>query len=467
MNEFDLIIIGGGAGAFAAAIKADELGAKTLMVNKGLPLGGTCVNVGCVPSKTLLWVGEIMHQAKYHGIPGLDIKVKNFDFAAAVRHELDLVNKLRAEKYENVLSSLKNVTHLDGKATFISPHEIEVDGQTYSAQKFIIATGSTATVPNVEGINEVGFVTHVEALQLKQLPRELLVMGAGPVGLEFAQMYARFGTKVTLLHHSDSIFSRAEAQLTWRLVEILTQEGITIQTNAQVKAVRREGEKKVVQYTVNEKTQEVFVDEILLAVGKTANTQGLGLDKAGVEIDERQAVKVNTQLQTSQAHVFAVGDVTNAPKRLETTAGREGTLAAEKALKGTDQSIDYNSVPWTIFTDPQLAGVGVTEDEQMKQMGVCACRSISFEYVPKAIIMNRTEGLIKMAIHPETKEIMGVHILAPNAGELIAEAMALIKNKNTIGDVVNSLPMFPTLSEAIKLVAMSFTKDIKKLSCCI
>ncbi|MBI2008237.1 mercury(II) reductase, partial [Candidatus Amesbacteria bacterium] len=439
----------------------------TLMVNKGLPLGGTCVNVGCVPSKTLLWVGEIMHQAKYHGIPGLDIKVKNFDFAAAVRHELDLVNNLRAEKYEKVLSGLEGVTHLDGKATFISPHEIEVDGQTYSAQKFIIATGSTATVPNVEGINEVGFVTHVEALQLKQLPRELLVMGAGPVGLEFAQMYARFGTKVTLLHHSDSIFSRAEAQLTWRLVEILTQEGITIQTNAQVKAVRREGEKKVVQYTVNEKTQEVFVDEILLAVGKTANTQGLGLDKAGVEIDERQAVKVNTQLQTSQAHVFAVGDVTNAPKRLETTAGREGTLAAEKALKGTDQSIDYNSVPWTIFTDPQLAGVGVTEDEQMKQMGVCACRSISFEYVPKAIIMNRTEGLIKMAIHPETKEIMGVHILAPNAGELIAEAMALIKNKNTIGDVVNSLPMFPTLSEAIKLVAMSFTKDIKKLSCCI
>jgi len=467
MQNFDLIIIGGGAGAFATAIKANELGAKTLMVNKGLPLGGTCVNVGCVPSKTLLWAGEVMHQAKHHGIPGLDFEIKNFDFATVVQHELDLVNKLRSEKYEKVLSNLENVTYLDGRANFISSNEVEVNGEQYSAEKFIIATGSTARVPDIEGIHEVGFVTHIEALQLKEQPKELVVIGAGPVGLEFAQMYARFGTKVTLLHHGDSIFSKAEAQLTSRLAEILTKEGITIQTNAQVKSARKDGDKKIIEYTVDEEAKTVSADEILLAVGKTANSGDLGLDKAGVEVDEHQAVKVNPQLQTSQAHIFAVGDVTNAPKRLETTAGKEGTLAAQNALKATSLNIDYNTVPWTIFTDPQLAGVGVTEDEQMKQMGVCACRSVSFEHVPKAMIMNRTEGLIKMAIHPETKEIMGVHILSPNAGELIAEAMVLIKNKNTIDDVVNSLPMFPTLSEAIKLVAMSFTKDIKKLSCCV
>ena len=155
------------------------------------------------------------------------------------------------------------------------------------------------------------------------------------------------------------------------------------------------------------------------------------------------------------------------PLRLEPTAGHEGTLAAENALTNSQNSIDYNSVPYTVFTDPQLAGVGLTEDEQLKKMGVCACRTVSFEDVPKAIIMKRTEGLIKMAIHPQTRQILGVHILAPNAGELIAEAMMLIKNKNTIDDVTSSLPMFPTLSEAIKLVALSFTKDISKLSCCI
>lgn len=466
MENYDLIIIGGGAGAFAAAIKANELGAKTLMVNKGLPLGGTCVNVGCVPSKTLLWAGEVMYQAKHHGIPGIEIEVKNFDFATVVQHELDLVEKLRAEKYEKVLSNLENVTHLEGQAVFISANAIEVNGQKYQAKKFIIAAGSTATIPPIENIQEVGYVTHIEALKLKQQPKELIVVGAGAVGLELAQMYARFGTKVTILHRGSSIF-HGEEELITRLAEILTDEGVTIKTNVQVKSARKEGDKKIISYLVDGEQEETAGDEILLAIGKTPNTQYLGLDKVGVEIDEKQAIKVNDHFQTSQAHIFAVGDVTNAPLRLEPTAGREGTLAAENALNNAQNSIDYHTVPWTIFTDPQLAGVGFTEEEQMKKFGTCMCKTVSFKDVPKALIINRTEGLIKMAIHPETKQIMGVHILAPNAGELIAEAMILIKNKNTIDDVVNSLPMFPTLSEAIKIVALSFTNDITKLSCCV
>lgn len=466
MDEYDLIIIGGGAGAFAAAIKANELKAKTLMVNKGLPLGGTCVNVGCVPSKTLLWAGEVMHLAKNHKIPGIDIEVRSFDFATVVQHELDLVAKLRAEKYEKVLSGLENVTHIEGKVTFVSPNEIEADGQKYTAKKFIIAAGSTTTVPPIENIQEVGYLTHIEALQIKNQPEGLIVAGAGPLGLEFAQMYSRFGTKVTILHRGSSIF-RGEEELTTRLVEILEREGITILLNVQVKSTRKEGNKKIVSFVVDGQPQEVSGDEILLATGKTPNIQGLNLDKAGVDVDDRQAIKVSPQFQTSQSHIFAVGDVTNAPLRLEPTAGREGTLAAENALNNATNSIDYDSVPWTIFTDPQLAGVGFTEEEQMKRFGTCMCKTVSFKDIPKALILNRTEGLIKMAIHPKTKQIMGVHILAPNAGELIAEAMMLIKNKNTIDDVVNSLPMFPTMSEAIKIAALSFTKDISKLSCCI
>lgn len=466
MEEYNLIIIGGGAGAFASAIKANELKTKTLMVNQGLPLGGTCVNVGCVPSKTLLWAGEVMHLAKNHNIPGIDIEVKNFDFAQVVQHELDLVTKLREEKYEKVLSQLENVTHAEGKAQFVSPNEIEVNGQKYQAKKFIIAAGSTATVPPIDGIKEVGYLTHIEALQVKQQPKELIVVGAGPVGLEFAQMYSRFGTKVTVLHRGASIF-KGEEELTTRLAEVLTEEGITIKTNVQVKSARKDGVKKVLTYTIEGREEEVSADEILLATGKTPNTQGLNLDKADVDIDDKQAIKVNPNFQTSQPHIYAVGDVTSGPLRLESTAGREGTLAAENALKDTQNSIDYNSVPWTLFTDPQLAGVGFTEEQQMEKFGTCMCKTVSFKDVPKGLILNRTEGLIKMAIQPETKQIMGVHILAPNAGELIAEAMVLIKNKNTIDDVINTLPMFPTLSEAIKLVALSFTSDITKLSCCV
>jgi len=466
MDIYDLIIIGGGAGAFSGAIKANELKAKTLLVNIGLPLGGTCVNVGCVPSKTLLWAGEVMHLAKEHNIPGVDIEVKSFDFAKVVQHELDLVAKLRTEKYEKVLNGLENVTHLEGKASFISPNEIEVDGKRYKAKKFIIAAGSKAIVPPIDGIKDVGYLTHVEALQIKQQPKDLIVIGAGPLGLEFAQMYSRFGTKVTILHRGLSIF-RGEEELTTRLAEILTQEGIIIKTNIQVKSARREEDKKVLAYTIDGREEEVSADEILMAVGKTPNTQGLSLNKAGVEVDDKQAIKVNPQFQTSQPHIFAVGDVTNGPLRLEPTAGREGTLASENALNNAQNSIDYNTVPWTIFTDPQLAGVGFTEEEQMKRFGTCMCKTVSFKDVPKASILNRTEGLIKMAIHPKTKQIMGVFILSPNAGELIAEAMVLIKNKNTIDDVINSLPMFPTLSEAIKIAALSFTKDITKLSCCV
>ncbi|MBI2010675.1 MAG: FAD-dependent oxidoreductase [Candidatus Colwellbacteria bacterium] len=344
---------------------------------------------------------------------------------------------------------------------------MEVNGERLSAAKFIIAAGSTANVPPIEGIREAGFITHIEALKMPKQPEELAVVGAGPLGLEFAQMFSRFGTKVTILQRGDSIFPHSEKELTNRLAEILSKEEITIKTNVEVKNARKENNKKVILYTINGAQEETAADEILLAAGKTPNTQGLGLDAVGVEIDKRQAIIVNQHFKTSNPNIFAVGDVTNGPLRLEPTAGREGTLAAENALKGTTLSIDYNAVPYTIFTDPQLAGVGFTEDEQMKQMGVCACRTVSFEHVPKAIIMRRTEGMIKMAIHPQTKQILGVHILAPNAGELIAEAMMLIKNKNTIDDVVNSLPMFPTLSEAIKIIALSFTKDISKLSCCI
>lgn len=467
MRTFDLIIIGGGAGAFAAAIRANELKAKAALVNAGLPLGGTCVNVGCVPSKTLLWAGEILHHVKHHGVPGIELEIKSFDFQKVVRDELALVAKLRQEKYEKVLKNLEYVTPIEGRAKFVSQNEIEVNGEKLSAGKFIIATGSTANIPPINGIREVGFVTHIEALKMEKQPKELIIIGAGPVGLEFAQMFARFGTKVTILHHGPSILPQVEKPLTDRLIEVLQKEGVAIITNAVATKTYVENGKKIVVFTVNGKEQIAKGDEILLAAGKIANTQGLGLDVAGVKLDERQAIAVNQHFQTTNLNILAVGDVTNAPMRLETTAGREGTLAAENALKGATLSIDYSTVPFTIFTDPQIAGVGTSESRQMKEQGVCNCRTISFEAVPKAIIMHRTEGLIHMAVDTKSPKIVGVQILAPNAGELIAEAMMIVKNGNTIDDVVNSLPMFPTLSEAIKIVALSFTKDISKLSCCI
>lgn len=467
MKRFDLIIIGGGAGAFGAAIRAEELGANTAMINAGLPLGGTCVNVGCVPSKTLLRAGEIMHLSEHHGIPGIDIAVKKFDFSRVIGDELALAESLRREKYETVLKNLEHVTFIEGAAQFVSAREITVNGESYSADSFIIATGSTAAVPAIDGIKDTGFITHIESLKGKQQPRDLIVVGAGPLGLEFSQMFGRFGTQVTLLQRGPSVFPRGERVLTKRLEEILTQEGIIVETNVELRSARREGGRKIISYHIDGRQKQASGDAILLAAGKVPNTGNLGLIAAAVETDARKAIVTNGFYRTSQPHIYAVGDVTSLPVRLETTAAHEGTLAAENALTGTHKSIDYTTVPYTIFTDPQLAGVGFTEEKQMEKLGLCACRTVSFEHVPKAVITRRTEGMIKMAIHPDTRQIHGVHILAPHAGELIAGAMMLVKNKNTIDDVTGSLPMFPTLSEAIKLAALSFTKDISRLSCCI
>ena len=467
MEKFDLIIIGGGAGGFAAAITANDKKAKTAMINTGLPLGGTCVNVGCVPSKMLLRAGQIMYESKNHNIPGIELELKKFDFSKVIGDELNLVNALRKEKYEGVLKQLEHVTLIEGQATFISANTIKVNNKEYSADKFIISAGSTARIPDIENIKQVGYATHIEALKFNQLPKDLAIVGGGVLGLEFAQIYSRFGSKVTLLQRRENIFPMGEKELTTRLGEILTKEGITIKTKATPIKAKKAGDKKVLTYEINGQEEEISCDEILLAVGKIPNTQDLGLEKIGVGLNKKQAIVVNEYLQTSKPNIFAVGDVNDRPIRVEPTAGREGTLAAENILTGSKTSIDYNAVPYVIFTDPEYASVGYTEDAQIKSLGGCLCKTVSLIDVPKAAILKRTEGLIKMGIDQKTKQILGVHILAPQASELIAEAMMLIKNKNTIDDVTNSLPMFPTLSEAIKLVALSFTKDISKLSCCV
>ncbi|MDP2644940.1 MAG: mercury(II) reductase [Desulfobacterales bacterium] len=467
MKIFDLIIIGGGAGAFAAAIRANEHTAKTAMINAGLPLGGTCVNVGCVPSKRLLRAAEIIHLARNHNFPGVELDVKQFDFSALIKDELDLVSRMRKEKYEQVLQVLESISLIEGYARLLSENEVAVNGEILRAERIIIATGSKAKVPSVKGIKEAGYVTHIEALNMPRLPEKLIIIGAGPVGIEFAQMFSRFGSKVTIVKRSPGILRFAESELTGLLEQILIAEGINIITAEDFRHVCQNHGKKVLTFSVVGKEKEIVGDAILIAAGKMPNTRKLMLEAAGVEMDAKGAVVVNEILQTSKPHIYAIGDVINLPLRLEPTAGREGTLAAENALSGTKHGIDYDSVPFTVFTDPQLAGVGLTEAEQVRRMGTCNCRTISFANVPKAIIMNRTEGLIKMVVHPLTEQIMGVHVLAPEAGELIAEAMVLIKNKNTLDDVINSLPMFPTLSESIKLAALSFKKNISSLSCCV
>ena len=466
MKTFDFVILGGGATAFAAAIRANETGKKIAMINDGLPLGGTCVNVGCVPSKALLRVGEVMYRSINHGIPGLTIERKEFSFNKVIQDELRLVSEMRKDKYEAVLKRLKNVTHIQRFAHFIDDQTVEVSGEKIQGKKFLIATGSTAHGIPVPGIDEVGFLTHVEALQLKEQPKSLIVIGAGPLGLEFAQMYARFGTKVTLLQRNERIMPAAEPELSNRLSEILQLEGIEVLTGVSVTEVKKKGSWKVVSFEQSGKVNSVSAEEILVAAGKTPNIESLGLKNTRVKIDDRKAIVVNRDYSTDVPHIYAAGDVAALPLRLETSSGKEGTYIAENALLGKKRSIDYNSVPWAVFTDPALTGVGLTDAEANKQGFTCSCQTVSFEMVPKAHIVKDTRGLIKMVADDKSRRILGIHILAPHADDLIATAMMVVRNKMTIDDVVDTVPMFPTLAESIKIAAQSFDQDIETLSCC-
>ncbi len=471
MNKYDLIIIGGGAAAFSAAIKANRLGARTAMINAGLPLGGTCVNVGCVPSKTLIHAAKVIHQAKAHNIPGLEFSVKRVDFAKIVADEQSLVAQMRADKYQSVLDSLDKVTFIHGYGKFIDEHRVRVTGakavNEYEADKFIIATGSRARIPDIQGLEDARYITHTDLVALKKLPESIVVIGGGAQGCEWGQMLARFGVKVTILQRSERILPAAETGAAVRLQEILEREGIDIRTNAVPTSVKMENGKKVVIYKMGGEDRRLVVDEILLTSGRTPNTDRLDLGVAGVEINNNGAIKVDAALKSSNPDIYAAGDVAGLPLRQETTAGREGSLAAQNALKGESGAIDYSTVPYAVFTDPQLAGVGLTEAEQMRRYNTCLCRTVQLKVLPKARITKQTEGLFAISANPKTEVIEGVHILAPNASDLIAAAMILVLNKNTLDDVINSIPMFPTLSEGIKYAAMSFKDDISKLSCCV
>ncbi len=467
-NRFDLIILGGGAGAFAAAIKANEFQAKTLMINAGLPLGGTCVNVGCVPSKNLLAAGRFKYHAQSSNFGSVKIPEVQFNFGRAIDEELQTVAELRQEKYTDVLAHLEHVTYLDARAHFVSPHEVEANGQHFHGDRFVLAVGSTALPPAIPGIEQVRYLTHIQALRNKELPRRLLVTGAGPVALEFSQLFRHFGSAVTLLVRGNRLYKRTEPEISEALEEYLREEGIVTQKQTQVRRFRLEHGEKIATVGSAGKESDLAFDELLIGTGKTANTVALGLEAAGVEVAENRAIRVNQWYQTNVLHIYAVGDAVDLPKRLETTAGKEGTFATTNALSGVNRKkINYDLVPSVVFTYPAVADVGIL-DEEVPARGIeCECRTVYFDKVPKSRILKDTRGAIKMIAEQRSGRIVGVHLIAPEGEDLINEAMYIVRGRMTIDDVLDALTVFPTLSEAIKYAALSFRSNIEQLSCCI
>lgn len=467
MNKrFGLVILGGGAAAFSAAIRADRNGARALMIDGGT-IGGTCVNVGCVPSKRLLAVGDQFFRVANRPFPGLHLEDGWSAEFRAVMHSKDrLVADLRKARYADVLASLKDVEYMRGHATFVSPREVKVGKERYEGDKFVIGTGSSPTIPPVPGIEKVDYLTNVEALSLKDRPDSMIVLGGRALGLEFAQMYQHLGTQVTVLQRSPRVVPEEEPEISKYLERYLNEDGIEIHTGVEVLSTEQRKGRRVVVARVGDRKQTIEADELLLATGRTPNTAGLNLQAARVEVKGDQGVRVDSEMRSTAPRIFAAGDVIGKPM-LETAAAKEGYIAAENALADRGLKMDYRAVPHAVFTNPAVASVGPTDAQANADGRVrCACNTIFLKQVPKPLIVEDTRGLVKIVAEAKGHKILGVHILASLAPDMIHEGVLAVKYGLTLEDIIDTVHVFPTHSEAIKLAALSFFEDVDKLSCC-
>ncbi|WP_016730343.1 mercury(II) reductase [Saccharolobus islandicus] len=451
----DLVIIGYGAAGFAALIRANQLGIKPVVVGYG-EIGGTCVNVGCVPSKRMLRIGEL-----YNNSSKIVGKKLFPEFFQAFQDKAEIVNSLRKEKYEDVINSY-DVKLIIGKAHFISPNAIKVNGETIEAKKFIIATGSSPNVPNINGLTEVGFWTNVEALSPDKTISSLAIIGGRALALEFAQMYKRLGVDTIILQRSERILPDWEPEISLSVKNYLEKnDNIPIFTNVRVKEVRKGNGGK----TVVTDNGEVEADEILLATGRKPNVD-MNLDAAGIELNDKGGIKVNEELRTSNPNVYAAGDVIGGPM-LEALAGRQGSIAAENAIMNVKRKIDMSSVPQVVFIEPNVAKVGLTALEAMKEGYDIDHRVVKMNNIAKARILREDYGLIKMVIDKKFRNILGVQMFGKYAAEVINEAALAVKFRATIDDLIDTIHVFPTMAESLRIVALAFTSDVSKMSCCV
>jgi mercuric reductase len=310
-------------------------------------------------------------------------------------------------------------------------------------------------------------------LSMDKKPTSMIVVGGRALGLEFAQMYSRFGTHVTVLQRSDVIIPEHEPEVSNALMQYLSEEGVDIITGVKIQEIYQKNETKYVKISrggkndINDKTKTLEAEELLMATGRRPNTQDLHLENASVRLRPSDgAITVDSEMHTCAPNIWAGGDVIGEPM-LETLAAKEGAIAAENALTGSHKKVDFLSVPSAIFTSPQVASVGLTEKQAMERYGVCSCKTLEMKEVPKALIVNETKGLIKMVVNPnKSNRIVGVHILADKAADMIHEATMAVKYRLTVDDVIDTVHVFPTMTEAIKLVSTAFKQDVTKLTCC-
>src|SRR5712692_4572256 len=480
-ERYDLVILGSGSTAFAAALHAAELGNSAVMA-EFRTVGGTCANRGCLPSKNLIEAARLVYDAAHPRYPGLSPVHMPFSWAELVAQKDEMIEEYRAHKYESLLDDPDHMQVVPGQARLVSDHEVEVqsadDARRLIGSQLLIATGSQPSIPQVPGLSDVPYLTSdllssaddPWGREQREQPRSLLILGGGYIALELGQMVARFGTEVTLVTRGSTILSGYEPDIAESLTEILQEEGLRIVTRAQVRGVRSEGEEVVLSVQRHGSQQTFTAEQLLVSTGRRPNTQEIGLERAGVEVDPAGAVRVDRTLRANISHIWAAGDVIGreTESQMATPLGaHDGKIAAHNALSGEPlREVDHRVIPRTIFTDPQVAVVGLTDEEAVTAGTARECNTTPLSVVPRAGAIRDTRGVIKMVLERESRRVVGVSMLGVNAGEVIHEAAMALRFGATADDFIDLIHVYPTMAEALKIVAISFTKDVNRLSCC-
>ena len=457
MEDFDLIVIGAGPGGYVAAIRAAQLGMKVACIEKEPSLGGTCLNIGCIPSKALLNSSEkyveISNHAAEHGIKTSKI---DLDLNVLMDRKTKIVKKLTTGI--GFLFKKNKITHIPGMASFVDKNTISItNGKneiTASAKNFIIATGSSSIeIPNIP-VDEKQIVSSTGALSLSKIPKSLLVIGGGYIGLEMGSVWSRLGSKVTVVEALDRIVPTMDGEIAKEFMKMLTKQGLEFKLSHKVSSAKsgKSGVDVEMETSDKKKIKENY-EIVLMSVGRKPNTEGLGLEKIGIKLTEKKSIEIKDNFQTSVEGIYAIGDVAPGPM-LAHKAEEEGVACVE-FINGQKPHINYDAIPAIVYTNPEIASVGKTEEQLKQEKKDFKVGKFPFMANGRALTTSASEGFVKILVDKQTDEILGAHIIGHDAGQLIAEIVTTIEFGGSAEDIARVCHAHPTTSEAVKEAALS------------
>ncbi len=453
--DFDIGILGGGAAGLTVAAGASQFGAKTILIEKETALGGDCLHFGCVPSKTLIKTAHVYHlmkNAEKFGLPQVDLKPVDYkDVAKRIQAVIGVI-----QKHDSVERFCKLGVKVEfGDASFIDEHAVRLNGNRYSAKKWLIATGSSPAIPPVEGMDKTPYITNKEIFSLDKLPASMIVIGAGPIAIEMAQAFSRLGTKVTVIQRSSQILSKEDKDMADQIMEVMISEGVIFYLNSVVLSAKNLGsEKEIVIKNSAEKTLSLRAETILVALGRQPNLDGLELEGISLDFSRKGFLSVDGRLRTNHKHIFAAGDVIGG-YQFTHAAGYEGGVVLSNAVLRLPRKTNYTYLPWCTYADPELASIGMNE-KRAKAAGIkYSVWTEDFKGNDRSLAEGEEIGKIKMLLDEKEKPI-GIQVLGPQAGELICEWVAVMNGGIKLSTLASAVHPYPTIGEINKRVVGTF-----------